>query len=55
MTASRMPAASPQWTSIPGSEPTRFTSPMEAVDGLLAEAGSRSGPSTMKFMMAMAM
>ena len=35
--------------------PTMFASPIGGVDGLLGLPGSRSAPSTKKFMMAMAM
>ncbi len=41
-TASTMPAARPQCTSVPGMVPIMLASPIGTVDGLLAEAGSRS-------------
>ena len=53
--ASTMPTARPQWTSVPGMVPTMFASPIGGVDGLLGLAGSRSAPSTKKFMIATAM
>ena len=53
--ASTMPTARPQWTSMPGMLPTMLASPIGVVDGLLGLAGSRSAPSTKKFMIATAM
>ena len=54
-TASTTATAKPQCMSVPGIMPTMFWSPIAGVEGLLGLDGSRSAPSTKKFMIATAM